>query len=90
VLLLPGSYHLSGLVRAQGIEPRDGYGDAGVALYVVGEPRQQRVFGNSDWKSIGHDFAVELGPTEVELACEFRGTRGEAWVDRDSLSIQRR
>jgi hypothetical protein len=43
--------------------------------------------GDGTWKSFAQEFAVTDG--DPVLIAELRGTAGEAWVDRSSLTLTR-
>ena len=87
VFLENGRYRLEGKVKTRDvlIDPGDRRGGAG---FRVGA-RRQLVSGTSDWKDLNLDFVVpEAG--EVELLCEVRAAKGEAWFDADSLRLMRK
>jgi hypothetical protein len=86
VFLENGRYRLEGKVKTQGvlIDPGDRRGGAGLRVGT----RRQLVSGTSDWKDLSVDFALpEAG--EVELSCEVRAAKGEAWFDTASLRLVR-
>lgn len=88
VLLESGRYRLEGKVKTQdvSVDPGDRRGGAG---FRVGT-RRQVVSGTTDWTDLGLDFVVQDGLGEVELACDLRAAKGEAWFESDSLRLLRR
>jgi hypothetical protein len=45
--------------------------------------------GTQDWQKLGYPFRVPEGGGEIEVVCELRATRGEAWFDLSSLHLVR-
>ena len=41
-----------------------------------------------DWKAVTYDFTVE-GLSDLEVVCEFRGMKGEAIFDANSLRVRK-
>ena len=74
-------------------------GRARVSADAVGGRVSLRVSGNGPqpgppangtaWIPLSHPFVVQGYLAEVVLMCEFRGSRGEAWFDVDSLRLVR-
>lgn len=104
VQLAPGRYRLEGKVKGTGIVADAGDDrKAGAGLRINGRRFAQKVTGSSDWTPIVFEFEIQdqqsgfgfFGPVEdaqpdVELICELRAAKGEAWFDRDSLRLSRR
>ena len=49
-----------------------------------------RLIGDSDWKTIGYDFELHQPMADLQLFCELRADKGEAWFDPDSIRLIRR
>jgi spore coat protein H len=102
VLLDPGRYILAGDLRIISIEPcksrhppthpffRPLDEGSGVGLFPVDQSPKRLLTGSSDWQQYEHEFEVNFGPQEIELACELRLSTGEAWFKRDSLRLIKR
>src|SRR5205085_3396834 len=52
--------------------------------------RNDRVTGDSDWKEISYDFELHQPMADLQLFCELRADKGEAWFDPDSIQLLRR
>jgi len=90
VLLGPGDYHFTGMVRTTGVIPvKDKKGEgAGIRFSQFNTNRANAVIGTSPWTNVQFDFQVPPGPNvEKELLCELRASKGEAWFDLDSLTL---
>jgi hypothetical protein len=90
VLLETGRYRLEGSAKTRRVFPFQDQAASGAALRISGAQPVRHLFGDKAWQTLQHDFAILDGPAEVELICELRAGRGEAWFDLDSLSIVRR
>lgn len=89
-LRLPaGKYRLEGRARVAGVEPLAFGKTQGAGFRVSGMlsdgPRLTRT---SDWSVLAMDFQIEA-EQEIELICELRAARGQAWFARDSLRIRK-
>ena len=86
-----GRYHFEGQVRTAGVVPlKDQKGEgAGVRISGSKIPRPDEVSGDSPWQKVEYDFNVPSEPGEVELVCELRAVKGEAWFDPASLQLVR-
>jgi len=84
VLLEAGAYRFEGNVRTRGV------GAAGGASLRISGPRDTRMYASDDaWSEISYRFEVTQPLAEVELICELRTGRGEAWFEQDSLRLVR-
>ena len=84
-MLKPGRYRFEGFAKTR-CPARN---DAGADLRISrGTPRQV-LRGETDWSKLGFEFDVEDPEGNVELICELKGTRGEAWFDINSLKLRR-
>lgn len=91
VRLLPGRYRFAGRVQTRGVEPL-GFGrQQGAALRVseLASDNLQSLQGDSAWTEVQVDFVVTEGPRTLDLICELRAQRGEAWFDLQSLILRR-
>jgi hypothetical protein len=87
VTLEGGHYRFEGRVKTQGVvlDPGDRRGGVGVR---TGKDRLvQKLTGDSDWANLAFEFDVQDGMSEVELVCELRAAKGEAWFDASSLKL---
>ena len=84
VNLEPGRYRFEGRARVDEAA-------AGARLMLrssLSRPSPQGAM-TTDWIQLSDTFVVEEYLSEVTLACEFNGERGEAWFDVDSLRLTR-
>ena len=87
VMLEGGHYRFEGRVKTQGVvlDPGDRRGGVGVR---TGNGRLvQKLTGDSDWANLAFEFDVQDGMSDVELVCELRAAKGEAWFDASSLKL---
>lgn len=91
ILLPPGQYRLEGLVCTAEVAPlRDQKGEgAGLRISGTLSPRPNSISGNTPWRKLDYEFPVMTDATEVDLICELRAMKGEAWFDLDSLRLVR-
>ncbi|NBX35438.1 hypothetical protein EBR16_08805, partial [bacterium] len=84
-----GRYRLEGKIQYKGVKA--GEGDAkGLRLRTSGsaaDPKNPAAVGDGTWKSFSHEFTVTDG--DPVIVAELRGAAGEAWVDRNSLTLTR-
>jgi spore coat protein H len=83
-LLEAGQYRFEGNVQTRGVGPR-----GGVSLRISGARNAGFQASDEVWSALSHRFTVRETLVEVELICELRTPRGEAWFDRDSLRLVR-
>lgn len=91
VTLDPGRYRFEGTVRtAKVVAIVDDRGE-GAGLRISGQSRNggNKVTGTSNARSLSFPFEISSANQSVELICELRGNRGEAWFDAGSLKIVR-
>jgi hypothetical protein len=62
----------------------------GAGLRVSGGQRRAGITGSTDWQKVEYEISADQGVTDVELVCELRAARGEAWFDTDSLRVVRK
>lgn len=51
---------------------------------------QQRLRGDTEWKTITHEFELRQPLADLQIQCALENAAGEAWFDLASLQIQRR
>ena len=89
VWLEKGKYRLEGKARTRGLTPDPGDSRAGAAFRARNTRSEKRLIGDSDWQTLNLEFQVQEPLGEMQLACEFRGTDGEAWFQADSIRLRR-
>jgi len=89
VLLEGGSYRLEGRVKTQGIVADRADRQSGACLRISGGFPGQRLSGDNDWTRIAYVFEIQDAMGDVELVCDFRAAKGEAWFDLESLKLIR-
>lgn len=89
VVLEPGRYRFEGQARCQGVVPEPGDRRGGVALRTASKRATQKLTGDADWSAVALEFEVLEGTGEVDLRCELRAVRGQAWFQRRSLQLKR-
>ena len=90
LLLGPGWYRFEGLVRCAGVDSlrwRKGEG-AGLTQPSLRLPDTFRLRGDLTWQKVAVDFEVG-GAEDVDLLCDLRADKGEAWFAEDSLQLVR-
>jgi hypothetical protein len=92
VLLAPGNYVFEGRVRTAGVvtlEQDTTKKGLGAGLRYSRASRTNSAVGDTAWQKLEHEFVLkEEG--EVDLLCELRGDKGEAWFDLGSLKLRKR
>jgi spore coat protein H len=88
VTLRAGRYRFEGRLRVNGvvIDPGDNLGGAALRISKGATPR--KLTGSGDWTEQKYPFTVKQDE-DVELVCELRATKGEAWFDPSSLKLVR-
>jgi len=83
-----GVYRFEGKVRTKDVKTAsESIGGAG--LRISGSAVPSELTGTQDWQKFGYPFRVPEGGGEVEVICELRALRGEAWFDASTLRIVR-
>ena len=91
ITLPPGRYRFSGLIRTEKAAPLPFGKQQGAALRINGQIADlPGLLGTTEWTLRQADFEVTAASEKVELICELRASRGEAWFDADSLRLERR
>ncbi len=103
VRLGPGRYRFEGKIKCRGVVPDPGDRKGGAGLRTADRRAFQKLSGDAGWTDVAFEFDVaeakgdfgfmgkiESTSPEVELLCEFRAAKGEAWFDRQSLRLLRK
>ena len=90
VYLPPGHYGFQGQVRTARVTALANDPVSGAALRVAGVRSSPLLSGETQVLAVEQPFEVKNGDAPVELACELRASRGEAWFDLESLKVVRR
>jgi hypothetical protein len=86
LLLPPGKYRVTGLAKTKGVIPRVSEIGAGAGVRISGGKRIGKLIGDTDWTAIDASFDLPAAG-EVDIVCELRAEKGEAWFDRTSLRL---
>jgi len=89
VAVPPGKYVFQGRVRTVDVPPSNDPAQ-GAAFRISGGQRQTAITGSTEWRKLEYEFSTVEGVTDVELVCELRADRGEAWFDTGSLTLTRK
>lgn len=89
VPLPPGRYIFSGRVRTVKVPPSNDP-SLGATLRISGGQRRPGITGSTDWRKVEYEFSAGDGITDIELVCELKAARGEAWFDSGSLTLIRK
>ena len=85
VSLEPGSYRFEGEIRVSGLVLANNGGGACLRTSSRRPPRRQLTV-DGDWRKFACEFQLETA-RQVELVCELRALKGEAWFDTDKLQL---
>ena len=83
----PGRYRLSGMVRTAGVVAGKDEREAGVRARLSGLGGVAALTGTNGWRAVSLEFSVT--ENDPVLVLELRGAAGEAWFDRNSLTLTR-
>jgi spore coat protein H len=90
VRLKQGSYQFRGKARVIGAAPLPFGVNQGASLRAAGRgTRSAELAGTSASQVLESTFEVNAPEEEVTLICELRATAGQAWFDKNSLSLMR-
>lgn len=89
VTLPAGRYLFAGRARTMDV-PSATDPALGATLRISGGPRRAGITGSTEWHNIEYEFATSGGATDIELVCELRADRGDAWFDVESLSLTKK
>lgn len=85
VMLKRGWYVLEGMGKTKGVG-RDS--QSGVDLRISGRTTRQYLRGDTDWTLLMFPIHIQDLTQDVELVCELKGSRGEAWFDPATLKLK--
>ncbi len=80
VLLAQGRYRIEGRLKTEGVEPRTDDQGTGAGIRISGGRRDNKLTGDTDWKTVTYDFEVTDDMRDVELVAELRATKGRLWL----------
>ena len=83
----PGRYRLTGMVKTVGVVAGKDEKTKGARLRVSGLTGVPALAGANGWKQISVEFSV--ADSDPVLVLELRAEAGEAWFDRNTLSLTR-
>lgn len=81
VLLAKGRYRLEARLRTESVVAREDDSGTGAGLRISGGKRDNKLAGDSDWKSVRYEFEVLEEVRDVMLVAELRATRGRMWLE---------
>jgi hypothetical protein len=87
VLLESGKYTVKGRVKTIGAIQDSGDKRGGAFLRASGIRSEKKLLGDSEWVEVSSDFEVPEPAAITEIVCEFRGAKGQAVFDKDSLKV---
>lgn len=85
--LAPGRYRLTGMVKTAGVVAGKDEKTKGARLRLSGLAGVPALAGTNAWKQVSVEFSV--ADAEPVLVLELRAEAGEAWFDRNSLTLTR-
>jgi hypothetical protein len=83
----PGRFRLTGQVKTVGVVAAAEEKSKGARLRISGLTGVPTLTGNNAWKQVSVEFSVAEG--DPVLVLELRADAGEAWFDRNSLTLTR-
>jgi hypothetical protein len=89
IVLGAGRYQFEGRVRLMDVTLDEGDIRGGAGLRISKGIMPRKLTGTSEWADYWYPFAVEDEVADVELICELRAAKGEAWFDPSSLRLVR-
>jgi hypothetical protein len=90
VRLGKGRYRFEGLVRTKAVEPLNFGKNQGASLRVLSLPEASaHLMGDQNWNLLRLEFEVIPLEQQIDLLCDLRAGKGEAWFDLDSLRLLR-
>ena len=91
VLLPPGRYRFEGSIKSSAVAPLKFGKNHGAVLRTStpGFVRSTALLGNRPWSRAQVAFETTAREQEVELVCELRASKGDAWFDIESLRLVR-
>lgn len=91
VLLPPGRYRFEASLRTAGLAPLKFGRNHGARLRIAGAPANSTpgLTGDRAWTPVAVTFETTAREQEIDLMCEGRASRGDAWFALDSLRLVR-
>jgi len=89
VLLDEGEYQFVGKVQLEGLEIGAGVTNGGVTLRMSGERSAKMIREAAEWTTLTYNFTIRA-LADIELLCEFRGSKGRVRFDANSLKLIRK
>lgn len=89
LVLASGRYQFEGRIRLRDVEIEEGDERGGAGLRISKGVMPRKLTGTEDWKDYQYAFNISEETTDVELICELRALKGEAWFDVNSLRLVR-
>ncbi|MCX6920171.1 MAG: hypothetical protein NTX20_02440, partial [Verrucomicrobia bacterium] len=83
----PGRYRLTGMVKTAGVIAGKDEPDKGLRLRISGLNGVPALTGSNNWRTMSVEFSV--AETDPVLVLELRAQAGQAWFDRNSLTLTR-
>lgn len=83
----PGRYRLTGMVKTAGVVAGADEKNKGARLRISGLNGVPALAGDNGWRQASVEFSV--ADAEAVLVLELRAEAGQAWFDRDSLTLTR-
>ncbi len=84
-----GRYRLEGSLKLRAVQAGGDDPKSGAGLRKSHQKFGRKLNGDLDWSPQSFEFAVTEDSADVELVCELRAQRGEAWFDAASLRLRR-
>ncbi len=83
----PGRYRLTGMVKTAGIVAGKDEKDKGLRMRLSGMTGVPALTGSNSWRTVSLEFSVD--DNDPVLVLELRAAAGQAWFDRNSLTLTR-
>jgi spore coat protein CotH len=87
VTLEPGTYRFQGKIKTRNVRPLGDEQGSGAGLRISRGNMPPQLSGNYDWWNFAYPIKVVEAGFVVELVCELRASRGEAWFDTSTLAV---
>ena len=83
----PGRYRLTAMVKTAGIVAGKEENSRGLRVRLSGMAGVQALTGSNSWRTVSLEFSVDEADPVIVL--EMRADAGQAWFDRNSLTLTR-
>lgn len=81
VLLAKGRYRIEARIRTEAVVAREDESGTGAGLRISGGKRENKLAGDSDWKTVTYEFEVLEDVRDITLVAELRATAGRMWLE---------